>query len=402
VKLSVLPLLPLLLGACGSGPDPSTTGGDTAGVLVTGLSGYVGSAVLDSQGQVYVTAQESLDVVRFPPALPLGSDWGAPVNQPEIELAFAGSTVWWAANNGNTSALWSSPEASFVSPPLATVSFPGILGSDVIGLVADSTAVYAAVSTPIAPPPGTFPPTIGPSPDSWQWPGSPAVDTAFDGTLYRIVPGTPATIQPLAPAGGITFFPGFMQHVLAQSTTEVYWVDSTHVASNVGRVVAASKADWATDPGHGVGAVPAVEGLATGFVGLAANDSYAAWAVAPEPNPGVTGCWVWSSTKDGLSTEIFDSDLAETSFSCNGLAIDDTYAYFAMVQVYVPPAGVDSDVLLGNGIARVPLVGGGPLQTAPLQADRWYGPRRVLVDDTYVYAIDPSHVLRFPKTAFGP
>ena len=73
-----------------------------------------------------------------------------------------------------------------------------------------------------------------------------------------------------------------------------------------------------------------------------------------------------------------------------------------MVQVYVPPAGVDSSVLLGNGIARVPLVGGGPLQTAPLQADRWYGPRRVLVDDTYVYAIDPNYVLRFPKTAFGP
>jgi hypothetical protein len=192
-----------------------------------------------------------------------------------------------------------------------------------------------------------------------------------------------------------------MQHVLAQSSTEVYWLDSTHVTTDLGRVMAASKSDWATDIGHRVGGIQAVPGLPTGFVGLAASDSYVAWAAAPEPSPGSTGCWVWSSLKDGAPKEIFDSDLAQTSFSCSGLAIDATYAYFAMVEVYVPPAGVDSSVLLGKGIARVPLAGG-PLETVPLQADRWYGPRRVLVDDTYVYAIDPSYVLRFPKTAFGP
>ena len=391
----------LILAACGSGPDPSTTGGNTAGVLVTGLSGYIGSAVVDAQGQVVVTAAESLDVVRFPPALPAASNWGAPPNQPEIELAIAGGTVWWASNNGSNSSLWSSTEASFVSPSTASIPFPGIIGSDVIGLVAAGTAVYAAVSTPRPLPPGTFPPVLGPSPDSWQWPGSPAVDTPFDGSIYRIVPGAPATVQPLAPAGGITFLPGFMQHVLAESTTEVYWVDSARVGSQVGRVMVASKANWATDLGRSLGGIQPVDGLAAGFVGLAASDTYAAWAVAPEPNPDSTGCWVWASAKDGAPREIFDSDVAMTSFSCNGLAIDDTYAYFAIVQVYVPPAGVDSSVLLGTGIARVPLAGG-PLETASLTADRWYGPRRVLVDDTYVYAIDPNHVLRFPKTAFTP
>jgi hypothetical protein len=399
VKLSLLPIV--LLAACGSGPDPSTTGGDTAGVLVTGLSGYVGSAVVDGQGQVYVTADESLDVVRFPPAQPLSSNWGAPPNQPEVELAISGDMLWWASNNGNNCALWRSPAASIVSPPPATIGFPGIAGSDVIGLVADATAVYAAVSTPEAPPPGMLPPTTGPSPDSWQWPGSPAVDTPFAGTIYRIVPGPPTTVQPLAPFGGITFFPGLMQHVLAESTTEVYWVDSAHGVSNIGRVMAASKVNWATDIGHVVGSIQPVDGVATGFVGLAASDSYVAWAVAPEPNPGSTGCWVWATQKAGAPKKVFDSDLAQTSFSCNGLAIDGTYAYFAMVEVYVPPAGVDSSVLRGTGIARVPLAGG-PVETASLQSDRWYGPRRVLVDDTYVYAIDPSYVVRFPKTAFGP
>jgi hypothetical protein len=214
------------------------------------------------------------------------------------------------------------------------------------------------------------------------------------------VPGS-ATFTKLGALGGVTFFPGLMQHVLAQSTTEVYWVDSARVAADSGRVMAASKAAWATDLGHKVGGFQPVQGLPTGFVGLAASDSYVAWSVAGQPNPGPTGCWVWSSLKDGAPKQIFDSGAANTSFSCNGLAVDSTYAYFAMVEVYVPPAGVDSSVLLGTGIARVPLAGG-PLETAPLKSDRWYGPRRVLVDDTYVYAIDPAYVLRFPKTAFAP
>jgi hypothetical protein len=393
-------LLFLVVAACGSGPDPSTTGGDTASVLVTGLAGYVGSAVVDGQGQVYATADESLDLVRFPPALPSSSSWAAPPNQPEIELAIEGTTLWWAANDGTTSSLWSSSEGAFLSPPGAVAEFPGgAATTDVIGLVADSTAVYAAVSRPEAPPPGTTAPAPGPSPDSWQWPGGATVDTPFAGTIYRVVPGSSPV--PLAPFGGITFFPGLMQHVLAQSSTEVYWVDSAPVVTDLGRVMAASKSSWASDIGHRVGGIQAVPGVPTGFVGLAANDSYVAWSVAPEPYPGSTGCWVWSSLKDGTPKEIFDSDLEPTSFSCSGLAIDDTYAYFATVEVYVPPAGVDSSVLLGTGIARV-LLTGGPLETVPLQTDRWYGPRRVLVDDTYVYAIDPSYVLRFPKTAFGP
>ena len=192
-----------------------------------------------------------------------------------------------------------------------------------------------------------------------------------------------------------------MQHVLAQSATEVYWVDSARVAADYGRVMVASKATWATDPGRKIGGIQPVDGLPTGFVGLAANDSYVAWAVAPQPNPGPTGCWVWSSLKDGAPKQIFSSDLAQTTFACNGLAVDDTYAYFAMTRVYIPPSGGDNTAVLGSGIARVPL-DGGPLETATLQADRWYGPRRVLVDDTYVYAVDPSYVLRFPKTAFAP
>jgi hypothetical protein len=110
---------------------------------------------------------------------------------------------------------------------------------------------------------------------------------------------------------------------------------------------------------------------------------------------------VWAAPAGGAPSPIFDSNLAGTSFLCNGLAIDDQYAYFAIVQVYVPPAGASSAELLGTGIARVPLAGG-PLEMVPLQSDRWYGARRLIVDDSYVYAIDPSYVLRLRKAAFGP
>jgi hypothetical protein len=356
--------------------------------------------VLDAQGQVYVAADETLSVVRFAPGVALPSTWAAPGNFPEIELAFANGTLWWASNDGANSALWSSTEGAFVSPSANATTLPGSPVSDVVGLVADGTGTYAAVSTPRpvaanAPPPG-------PSPDSWQWPAATNVDTPADGAIYRVVPGSPfPTLQRLDVTGGITFFPGFMMHVLAQSSTEVYWVDSAPVGPDLARVMAATKADWTTDPGRRIGGIQARPDQPTGFVGLAASDSYVAWAAAPEPYYGTSGCWVWASAKDGAAKEIFDSDTEQTSFSCSGLAIDDTYAYFTMVHVAIPPAGPDSAILLGSGIARVPLAGGA-LETVPLTSDRWYGARRVLVDDTYVYALDPSYVLRFPKTAFGP
>jgi hypothetical protein len=399
VKRFLLSLL-LLPAACKSGPDPATTGGDVDSLLVPSAStgSFVGSTVVDSQGRLYVAADEALSVVSFAPDVSLPSTWIAPDVQPEIELAIAGDTLWWAANNGQTSSLWSSSEVSFVSPPPVIATFPAFGGGDVVGLVADSSAVYAAVTAPEPLDGGPSPPG-GPSPDSWQWPAGDSVDTPFVGTLYRIVPGNPPSVVQLPATGGTTFEPGFMLHVLAQNTTQVYWVDSGHVGPDIGRVMVASKAAWASDTGKSVGVLQPTAGLPTGFVGLAANDSYVAWSVAPEPSPGVVGCWVWASLDGAAPTEIFDSDLAETSFDCSGLAIDSTYAYFAMVKVYIPPGGLS--VLLGTGVARVPLAGG-PLQTVALQADRWYGARRLLVDDSYIYAIDPSYVLRFPKSVFGP
>lgn len=394
-------LLPLVLAApvaCGSGPDPSATGGDVTSVEVSTVASgaFVGSAVLDAQGDVILTSNEELDVMRFAPKVVLPSTWTAPITEPEIELAVSGGHFYWAGNDGDHGSLWGATQETFVSPPGAKTSFPCPFGSDVVGLVADSSAVYAAVSTPRA---GA--PPSGLSPDSWQWPASPNVDTPTDGAIYRIVPGAAGTVDELTTTDPISFYPGFMQHVLAQSSTEVYWVSSTSPGPKVGSVMAASKAAWTTQAGRPIANVETTAGNSVGFVGLAANDSVVAWAVTSEPYPGAQGCWVAASTAGQPAKQIFDSEVAKTTFLCSGLAIDAQYAYFATAEVYVPPAGADSSVVRGTGIARVAL-SGGPLQTVALESDRWYGPRRVLVDDTYVYAVDPNFVVRFPKSDFGP
>jgi hypothetical protein len=392
-------LLVVLLAACDTGPDPATTGGETTSVAVTAPLGgldYVGSAVVAPPGgALLLTANQSLYTVGFAPALALPSTWNPPGAGSEIELALApDGQLFWAASEGATAALWASAADSLVSAPSAPwATFPS--GGDVVGLVADALAVYAAVALP-KPTTASAPPEA--SPDSWQWPETPAVDTPFAGTLVRIdrATGQAATLS----APGIVTWPRFALHLLAASTTQVYWADSASSAGAGGGVLSVAKAGWATQTPARLADLPAVNGVTTGFVGLAASDQYVAWAASPEPLPGAEGCWVWASRPGGAPVEIFNSSLAQTSFMCHGLAIDEKYAYFAMVSVYLPTGSVPDAVLVGSGIGRVPLAGG-PLETAPLASDRWYGARRVLVDSAYVYAIDPSYVVRFPKTVFG-
>jgi hypothetical protein len=390
MKRSALAPLVVLV-ACGSGPDPATTEPDLTSVLVTNIArgGYVGSVALDGQGQVYVTAEEAVSVLRFDQSVAAPSPWGGPSAQSEIEVAAAGSSLHWAASEGPTASLWTVPAAAFSTASPSKTSFGGI--GDVVGLVADSTAVYAALA----------PAPAGPSPDSWQWPQSTSGDAAVTGRIFRIVPGASGSVDELTPAAAISLFPGMMEHVLAQNAMDLFWVDSAQVGPEAGRVMAAAKTGWNGTEPRRVGGATIIPGLGIGFVGLAATDAYVAWTVAAAPDPGAVGCWVWATTVAGNPKLLFDTDQSASPFLCNGLAIDGTYAYFAVVETYVPPSGPGDTQLLGKALARIPLAGG-KMQTLPLTADRWYGARRLLVDDTYVYAVDPSYVVRFPKTAFGP
>jgi hypothetical protein len=155
----------------------------------------------------------------------------------------------------------------------------------------------------------------------------------------------------------------------------------------------ASKSSWSA--GQIVASAPP-----NTLTGVAANDQDVAWATSTTPKPGATGCSVFASHADGPPTKIYDGTNA--SFLCWGMAVDDTYAYFATTSVAQqssndPGAGV---YMMGTGLGRVPLAGGS-LQTVPLASSRWYGARRVLVDAQYVYAVDPSFVVRVEKSAFG-
>ena len=401
--------LALAIGAaaCAAGPDPASTDTTLASVQVATTGPFVGSAVVDAQGDVFVTANAGLDQLTFAPGTVLPSTWnGVAPNFPNIELALDGSTLWWAAGTTNGSGLWSAPPGSFVQNAGPTATFPNE-GGDVVGLVADATAVYAALSSPK---PGSDS-AVTVSPDSWQYPGTSVVNAPFSGDLYRIGTKPPSAPTRLAGTPAVTtFLPGMMLHVVAQGGApatggSVYWADSTPSANAIGRVMGAAKLTWGITAGHEMGGATAVGGQPSGFVGLAATTSAVAWAVAPLPTPGATGCRI-SAVLDAnavvpKAAPIYEAAPGDVSFLCSGLALDTDYAYFAMVQVYVPPAGVDSAVVLGEGIGRVKL-STGDLTTVPLSTDRWYGARRVLVDDTYVYAIDPQYVVRFPKTAFGP
>jgi hypothetical protein len=387
------------VAACGSGPNPSATGGDAASVLVASGGAFVGSAVTDGQGNVYAVSDEVIQQVTFAPGSVLSSPWSAPSSQPEIELAVGGGALWWAANDGtNHTLLWTVGSQGFVVSPSPSATFPGSYGGDGGGRGAAPPAGSAAAAAPKAATAGVQPV----SPDSGAWPGTSPVGTAFAGDLYE-VPTHPAgmPVRLGNPAGATTFLPGTMQHVLAQGAGQVYWVDSTPSGSDLGRVMAAQKAAWGTDPGHAVGTLQSIDGLPLGFVGIAATETDVVWAAAPQPPGSATGCWIWVSHLGKPAVQIVDSDLASPAFTCNGLAVDGDYVYFAVVQPYVPPAGASSTAIVGTAVARAPLSGGG-VQEASLQSDRWYGPRRVIVDSTYVYAIDPSYVLRLPKSDFGP
>jgi hypothetical protein len=93
--------------------------------------------------------------------------------------------------------------------------------------------------------------------------------------------------------------------------------------------------------------------------------------------------------------------LQSSTYSCWGLALDATHANFTVVHAYSTSTngsngGQQQTLLVGTRLGRVPLAGGNP-EFIDVGDAKYYGPRRVLVDDTYVYGVDPRVVLRFRK-----
>ncbi len=402
-------LLSLGLGstACGSGSDPSR-GGAVVGVQVDpsnsgGGGGYIQGIALGSNA-LYAAFFGNLSRVHLDGS---GSSAGLfNENTSVLELAVAAKdgSVWWAGGNGTGMAcamggpgmgLWTSSDATFLTIQSAATPVASVCSTNsgttstgpqsVYGLVADDEWVVVAIASTSA--------SSGPSnlPDQQGWPGQQLVLTPSGGASLLRFDRQDASAPMQALTGVSSLATALTAHVLAQSTQEVYWLDASRAPSD--SVMRASKSQWSA--GQIVATAPS-----NTLTGIAANDPYVAWATSAQPTPGATGCAAFASHADGPPVKIYDGSNAP--FLCWGMALDDTYAYFATTTVVeqFPGDTGGPTYMMGTGLGRVPLAGG-PLRTVPLASSRWYGARRVLVDAQYVYAVDPDFVVRVDKSVFG-
>ncbi|MGH7330375.1 MAG: hypothetical protein ACREJX_18665, partial [Polyangiaceae bacterium] len=243
------------------------------------------------------------------------------------------------------------------------------------------------------------------TPDSQSFPGSQSPNDARDpAAIARIDRNAPQAAPETV--SGLGLSPNVAIHLLAQNTTELYFPDKGQANGGADislRILAQAKSTFGTSTPAEIWSLPNSQG--TTVVGIAANDTYVAWTTSTfQPVGGHVGCNIYASTHDGTAVLLSGSMNGPGDSTCSGLAIDDTYAYVAITSEIQQPNDTGSGggaflVTVGSGIKRVPLAGG-PAQTVSLQSQRWYGPRRVFVDDTYVYAIDPDFVARFSKSDF--
>jgi hypothetical protein len=452
------------IGACGSGPDltktapdvaivdvaPGNVGNSNCGAGCGFISGFaVGSSgvysMFDVQGGTG-TLLPQLKTVDFASHSVLTSSWtpivaangtGATstdydiVSSSDHQLFWAGTPVTnnSAGANATEITIYSSTESSLQTPN-AIASFVATLptvdtgssngnGNDggaggntgsnagglyLVGLAADPDAIYVEYTQDGQQTNGGANQT---TPDSQSYPGAGSpIETRDVGVIAQIMRSAPQA----APKSVSSFFvlPNSAIHSLAQSSKELYFADEGQAnnPSNQVRVLSLTKIPFGTTP-NVVGALTLSDSAGATVVGIAANDTNVAWAVSylsAQPY----GCVIFGSAHDGLMQKLYDGRKPGASnggpaplSGCSGLAVDDTYAYVAITDTISTSNGGNQIVTVGSGIARVPLAGG-PLQIVSLQSQEWYGPRRVFVDATYVYAVDPNYVARFAKSDFGP
>ena len=259
--------------------------------------------------------------------------------------------------------------------------------ADVVGVAAEARAAVVAVSN------GGSPNT-----DSSQGPTGSGPPSSPSGALLRFdfVDGG-VTQAPMSGAGVVTTT--FDAHLFAADATNVYWAAADAIYQ-------APRADVTAQTPFAP--LDVTDGGAP--VGLTVANGAVAWSILYakcSSGPCVpTGCRIYVG-----GAAIWDSAQSSApSKGCLGLAIDSSHAYFAVAdwRTYAcnncgPGNGTTTEVVT-TAIGRVALAG--PPSQQPtfltLSNDRVFGPRRFIVDDTYVYGIDPEYVLRIPKTAFGP
>lgn len=206
----------------------------------------------------------------------------------------------------------------------------------------------------------------------------------------------------------VPFDPQGSSHLFTADATNVYWIGNGTVWSVPRDLKSAPQQNLATIPNQS----NCGSSCTVSFpVGLAVSNGVVAWATLSGTD---TGCAVgpcdFTNAHCQISTTsalIYDAP----GTACMGLAIDDAYAYFAIVVqktivedcCHDDDGGKHTDVFTAtSAVARISLTGAPnqPASQIPLDTERFYGPRRLFVDDSFVYGIDPAYVLRVAKSAF--
>ena len=267
----------------------------------------------------------------------------------------------------------------------------------VVGVVADKGSVIAAIS----------PPANQNSGGDWNQlldegpytggSGAPGQDTSA--ALYRVDlasgNASPAKTVPLDTMAS--------HHVLTSDAANVYGVGGGHLWSIPRDLSTITDIATSLPVGTGNCMNGGCQVLAPVGISVFGSTVVTAFlsATSQSGGPGT------SSTISPTRCQIFNGgtpifDLAQKG--CAGVAADAQYAYFAIVEQKQVVGGCCGTqyYLATTGIARISLTGTTTQVPSiiPLDTNRLYGPRRFLIDDTYLYGIDPAYVLRVAKTAF--
>lgn len=138
------------------------------------------------------------------------------------------------------------------------------------------------------------------------------------------------------------------------------------------------------------------------FTGLAADATHVVWSLGPDftqVHASENDCEIYAND---LATGTTTMLLQTSKFSCAGIALDPATedVYFAAVHVLVTDTGNNGNnyALHGDAVGRVSIADQTVETLALGFAGKATGPRRVLVDGSDLYLVDPLAVGRMPLT----
>jgi len=242
-----------------------------------------------------------------------------------------------------------------------------------------------------------------------QWPccGLSNNNNMNQATLISVPLPLPASpIFPTVLAPQVTPYCDELKHCAVGNGLAVYYMEHSNNSGSIAAISSYSKVDSTISTVNTISNALSPSAIP---VGLAATNQHIAWAVA---NSGVNlvnhqiqpGCWIYAqSTSDPPNGEALRFQSGK--FSCLDVAVDDTYAYFAIVKSD-EPGNCDGDCtqpIKGIGLGRVSLEGEMTFDSLSFSmAGSFSGPRRVSVsaDGAWLHVADPTALAKIPITAF--